>query len=173
MRIEDLLQGPSGLQRHTTKPQMNPLTDEDALLEAQLLEVRFDALRLTLALLLELRMALQLREGNTGVLITRGVQRWSWEAHPRPTARTAWNIVGSTPAVDGGLFVLSLEMLPYAKLDLVAESASFFEGDASGLGETPPDYSDEDATVRAELADWSSPFDPANAAFLNVTSSNV
>jgi hypothetical protein len=57
--IQDLLSLPPTL-RDLAAPEMDPLTEEDALREAQLLDVRFDAVRSTLGLLFELRVALQL-----------------------------------------------------------------------------------------------------------------
>ncbi|MFV0462523.1 MAG: hypothetical protein ACK5MP_04905 [Nostocoides sp.] len=74
---------------------MDPLTESDALQEAQLLDVQLDAVREQLALLFELRMALQLREPDTGVLVARGVREFSWTAPPRSSLRTAWSVGGS------------------------------------------------------------------------------
>jgi hypothetical protein len=73
MIIEELLSDP-GVRRFAARPEMDPLTEEDALQEAQLLEVRIDALRSSVALLLELRMALQLPTANTGILIARSAR---------------------------------------------------------------------------------------------------
>lgn len=165
MTIEKLLT--SGAPRqYGAQLEMDPLTEEDALLEAQLLDVRFDALRCTLALLFELRLALQLREGNTGVLVAHGVRRCSWVADSRPTALTAWNVAGSTPRVANQLLTLTLAMSPHSELELVAESAAFYVGDVPGLAEMP-DYSssDEDA-LNAGLATFSSLFRPIHAVFL-------
>lgn len=51
--IEDLLLPDSGWREYPSKPEMDPLTEDDALQEAQLLDVRFDALRSTAGLLFE------------------------------------------------------------------------------------------------------------------------
>jgi len=78
MKIKDLLLPSPGLRAYAAAPEMDPLTEEDALQEAQLLDVRFDALSLTVGLLFELRMAQQLREANTGqyqAMTRRGTRR--------------------------------------------------------------------------------------------------
>jgi hypothetical protein len=153
--------------RFAAQPEMDPLTEEDALREAQLLEVRIDALRSSVSLLLELRMAIDLRTANTGILIAYGVRELTWSPDPRMTDETAWNIVGSVPRCEDGLFRLALDFMPNAGLEIVTTSAAFFAGDVPGLDETPPDYGDDDAKVRVELAGWKSEFLPIHAVFLD------
>lgn len=165
--VEDLLAAP-GLRQYAAKPEMDPLTEADALQEAQLLDVRFDALRSTIGLLFELRVALQLREASTGVLVAHGVQEFRWSAKRRSTGRTAWNIIGSTPHHEDQVFRLSLLIWPEAQLKLSATSAAFYMGDVPGLDEIPPDYSDNDeAAIRSGLAGWRSAFSPVYAVFLD------
>lgn len=168
--IEDLLLSDSRWREYASQPEMNPLTEDDALQEAQLLDVRFDALRSTVGLLFELRSALQLREANTGVLIARGVQELSWSAAgKRSTDRTAWTVGGSVISNADRLFRLELGMWPApgAQLRLVAESAAFFAGDVPGLDRIPDYVVDDEATIRANLAGWHSPFVPVHAVFLD------
>jgi hypothetical protein len=173
--IEELLLSGPELRRYAALPEMDPLTEEDALQEAQLLDVRFDALRSTVGLLFELRMALQLRESNTGVLVAHGVRELSWSAGPRSTAKTAWVVGGSAPHNENRLFGIKLGMWPSpgAQLNLVAEGAAFFTGDVPDLSETPPDYGgDDEATIRGQLAGWHSAFTPTHAVFLDPASSS-
>lgn len=165
--IEELLSLDAQLRRFEAQPEMDPLTEDDALQEAQLLDVRFDALRSTVGLLFELRVALQLRGANTGVLVARGVRKVSWSASPRSTARTAWNVVSSTPRCSDRLFELSLLCWPDGHLELSAESAAFFVGDVADIGESPPDYYSDESTIQAGLAGWHSTFTPINAVFLD------
>ena len=168
--IEELLSPRSDLRRFASKPEMDPLTEDDALQEAQLLDVRCDALRSTVGLLFELRLALELREGNTGVLVAHGVRELSWTAGPRTTDMTAWPVGGSVVRHENRLLQWELGMWPPpgAQLKLVAESAAFFSGDVPGLDETPPDYGqDDEATIRANLAGWYSAFVPLHAVFLD------
>lgn len=167
--IEELLLPDPRLRRFAAQPEMDPLSEEDALQEAQLLDVRFDALGSTLGLLFELRLALQLRKANTGVLVARGVRELSWTAGPRSTAKTAWTVGGSIPRNEDGLFGLELGMWPTpgAQFKLVAETASFFAGDVPGLDRIPDYLGDDDATIRAQLASWHSDFVPVHAVFLD------
>lgn len=153
-----------------SQPEMDPLTEDDALQEAQLLDVRVDTLRSTAALLFELRTALQLREANTGVLIARGVRTLVWSAGPRDTERTAWIVGGSTITSTDRLFGLELGLWPApgSQLIIAAESAAFFAGDVPGLDRIPDYLDDDEETIRTQLASWQSPFEPVSAVFLDL-----
>ena len=142
MKIDDLMSLDPELRRYASMPEMDPLTEEDALQEAQVADVRFDALTRVVGIIFELRQALQLREANTGVLIAHGVRELSWSGSKRDEGLSAWPIGSSVPRTTGRLFSLSLGMWPApgAELSLTAESASFFVGDVPGLADTPPDY---------------------------------
>lgn len=150
-------------------PEMDPLRESGALQEAQLLDVRLDASRGQLALLFELRMALQLREPNTGVLVARGVRAFAWSAPPRSTSRTAWSVGGSHVDHPDGLFRLNLGFWPApgATLQVIAETALFVAGDVPGLPDAPPDYMEDEAAVSGQLASWDSAFVPSSAVFLD------
>lgn len=168
MKIEDLLVHGVALRAGAPLPGMDPLTEDDALQEAQVLDVRLDALAGVVGILFELRQALQLREANTGVLIARGVRRLTWSGPSRDTALTAWSVGSSAPRTQDRLFELTLVMWPHpgAQLGFTAESAAFFIGDVSALSETPPDYSKGDSVnVRGEVARWDSSFTPVCAVF--------
>ncbi len=145
----------------SSQPDVNPLTESDALQEAQLLAVKFEAVAATASLLFELRVALHLRETNAGVLTARGVRRFVWSGPERTTARTAWTVGGSTVHVDDGLFSMELGLWPGpgAQVELVAESAAFFAGDVPGLDDVPPNYvEDDEETICSNLPNWDSPF---------------
>lgn len=165
--IEDLLRSDERWREFAAQPEMDPLTEDDALQEAQLLDVRFDALRSQVALLFELRVALQLREANTGLLVAREVRQLSWTANPRATAKTAWTVGGSRPRKENRLFGLQLGLWPNAQLELRAESAAFFAGDVPSLDRIPDFIEDDEATIRAQLAGWHSEFVPVHAVFLD------
>ena len=170
MKIDDLLLSDPGLRTYASMPEMDPLTEDDALQEAQLLDIRFDAKSGVLGLLFELRTALQLQEANTGVLIATGVRELAWFGPRRDTTVTAWSIGSSAPRPKDRLFVLSLVMWPHpgAQLTLTAESAAFFIGNVPGLPEAPPDYTRLDRhEVSAEIAGWNSPFEPVSAVFMD------
>jgi len=65
MKVRDLLAG-AELRGLAGSPEMDPLTEKDALQEARLNEVVFDALNMRAGLLFDLRGALQLRTAYTG-----------------------------------------------------------------------------------------------------------
>lgn len=167
--IEDLLLPDPRWRDYASMPEMNPLTEDDALQEAQLLDVRFDALRSTAGLLFELRTALQLREANTGVLILRGVQTLAWNASQRETERTAWTVDGSVVTTKDRLFGLELGLWPApgAQMTLSAQGAAFLAGDVPGLDRVPDYLEDDEVTIRAQLASWQSEFEPLRAVFLD------
>lgn len=138
-------------------PDVNPLTEQDALLEVQLLDLRICAVASTVAVLLELRTSLHLRGVNTGLLVVRGVRELSWLAERRTTARTAWNIVSSVPERTAGSFTLDIGCIPMARLKLVSDTAEFYAGNVAGLDSAPPDYvADSDATIAVNLPGWGS-----------------
>lgn len=169
MIVEDLLLPDSRWREYAAMPEMDPLTEDDALQEAQLLDVRFNALRSTAALLFELRTALQLREANTGVLIVRGVRTLAWSSSPRESERTAWTVGGSVITSTDRLFGLELGLWPApgAQLTLTAESAAFFVGEVQGLDRIPDYLNDDELAIRAQLASWQSEFEPVSAVFLD------
>lgn len=170
MMLQDVLNATrASARKYAGLPEMDPLTEQDALQEAQLLDVRLDAVRGQLGILFELRTALQLREPNTGVLVARGVRQFEWNAPPRATVRTAWSVGGSRVDNRGGLFRLDLGLWPGpgAGLALTAESALFMSGDVQGLSEVPPDYTEDDASASEQVASWGSVFSPSAAVFLD------
>ena len=165
MLVQDLLNTPS--REGTIPPESDPFVEPDALLEAQLLDVRFEALTSMVGLLFEFRTAMNFVEGNTALLVAHGVQEFKWSGEARSTGKTAWNVVGSVPTAAGGFLVLELDFLPVAQVRLVAKSAEFYVGNATGLDDQLPDYiEDNDAAVRANLASWCSVFLPVQAMFL-------
>lgn len=170
MKIDDLLRLDPSLRKYGALPEMDPLTEDDALQEAQVLDVRFDALAGVVAILFELRQALQFQEASTGVLVAHGVRELGWTGPERDTALTAWSVGSSVPSAKDRLFGLSLVLWPHpgARLTLTAESAAFFVGDVPGLSDAPPDYSQGDRRALAsEVAGWDSPFEPVSAVFLD------
>lgn len=167
MILEELVTDPDR-RSYAAQPEMDPLTESGALQEAQLLDVRVQALTSTVALLFDLRTALQLRTGNTALLVAHAVREFEWSAEPRSSSRTAWNVVASEPTSVERLFRLQLSFVPDALLRLVAASAEFYVGDVIGLDERPPNYvSDDDAMIRSGLAGWTSLFVPVHAVFLD------
>ena len=86
---------------------MDPLTEEDALQEAQVLDVRFNTVTDVVGILFELRQALKLQEANAGVLVAQGVRELTWSGPGRETALTAWSVGSSVPRAKDRLFGLA------------------------------------------------------------------
>jgi hypothetical protein len=165
MRIDELLDDPRRREQ-AAMPEADALTETDALQEAQLLDVRLDALRSTVWLLFDCRGALQIQMGNTAVIVAYGLHRLSWVGQPRGRL-TAWTVVRSTPVARDGVWSLSLGFVPSGGLELEADSSEFFVGNVPGCDEAPPNYTEkDDATIRAGLPGWTSTFEPVHAVFL-------
>lgn len=147
-------------------PEMDPLTEQDALACAPLVEAVFDAVNMRLGLLFDLRVAEQLRMANTGLIVLGGVESFQWRAEQRATPRTSWNVDASVPSNNDGLVNLSLIFFPSAELTVTARSAAFFAGDVPGLPDAPPDFAGSDAEVAAGMASMDSPFEPTQATFI-------
>jgi hypothetical protein len=165
VRVRDLLSGDSTRALLGT-PEMDPLTEKDALQEARLNEVIFDTTLGRVGLLFDLRGALQLRMAHTGMLILGGVEKLSWSGEQRHTTRTAWNVVSSLPVNEAGVIKLRFFFHPDAQLMVVARSAAFYAGDVPGLPEAPPDFAGGDKTVAAGMASMNSQFKPTQATFV-------
>lgn len=135
----------------------DPLTLEDV----QVLGMRFDAVTLRLALLLEMRMSMSLSgAGNTGLLLAHGATKARWEGPDRDTSRTAWSIGRAQidDSGDGVSITLGMDPWPGAELSVRATAAALILGDVPHLTNTPPSYDESDDVVGANLAQWSSEF---------------
>jgi len=147
-------------------PEMDPLTEKDALVSAPLVEAVFDAVNMRVGLLFDLRVAEQLRMANTGLIVLGGVEAFAWRAERRPTSRTSWNVDASVPSNNDGVVNLRLIFFPSAELTVVARSAAFFAGDVPGLPDAPPDFAGSGAEVAAGMASMDWPFEPTQATFI-------
>src|SRR2546430_982186 len=142
MLIEDLLVGP-GRRSYAASPEMDALTEPGALMEAQFIAGRLDAVRSEAWLLFDCRGALQIRMGNTAIVVAKAVRRFAWQTK-RAGRPTAWTIVGSEPAAVEGVWSLSLTFVPEARLEIEAEAAEFFVGNLPGGDDAPPDFGEAD-----------------------------
>ncbi len=168
MIIEELFTDPTR-RDYAAMPEMDPLTEEGALQEADLVAVKLDVMTASAGLLFDLRNALQLRLGNAALLIARGVDRFEWDVQDaRDLPFVAHIVTGSTPAIAGCRFELTLGFVPDAGLSLRARGAEFFVGAVPDLGEAPPDFLEGSADlIRAEMPGWASVFVPGYATFLD------
>ncbi|KAA1420679.1 hypothetical protein FE697_017200 [Mumia zhuanghuii] len=145
-------------------PEMDPLVLEDALVEGQLLDVRFDAMRKTIGALFDFKGGLQLREGNTAVLVAVGVENFEWNSGEPSSVPTVWPVMGSRPHTSGHRWAIDLSLLGNGGLGIVAQRAHFYGVDVPGMDDAQPVLDEaDDATVRTGFVSWHSPFTLVNA----------
>lgn len=162
--IEDLLVWPDR-RSLAAMPEADALAEVDALLEAALLDVRFDATTSSAWLLFDCRGAVQLEMGNTAVVVVRGVTGLQWHADPRP-GRVWRAVMGWQPVSGAGLFSCTVELSPGSRLEVSGVAAEFYVGDIPGGDDAPPNFmTASDKEIRAGLAAWSSDFEVVHASF--------
>ncbi|MGW0362509.1 hypothetical protein [Streptomyces sp. NPDC002990] len=136
----------------------DPLKEQDALDEAQLLDCRVCPTANRAALLFEMRSALQYRTGNAALLVVRGLQSFHWSGAPQQHKLMAFTVSSSRPSrtTDGG-FRMELEFFPDGKQSVSGDRADFYLLEAHGIPEGPPNYLGRDLDqVRHELPWWNS-----------------
>ena len=145
----------------------NPLGEPSFLQESQLIDVRFDALRSTVGLLLELRTAMHLSIGVAAAIVARNVYEVSWRAD-RATERVAWAVIGAECSSKDGIVEMAVFFSPSASLLIRAEFVEFYNLDVVGLSEEIPDYvEDDEVVIRANTASWESVITPLAASFIS------
>jgi hypothetical protein len=165
MKISELLVDPER-DRMSASPESDALTEDGALAEAALLNVRMDTTLSDLWLLFDCRGALQLEEGNAAVVVVNGVTAFNWAAERRD-GRTWRAVMGWSPSAQAGHLTIVVETEPDGRLEVRGTGGEFFVGNIPGGDDPPPDFtSATDAVIRAGLADWSSEFDLIGASFL-------
>lgn len=169
--IEDLLwSSASGLLGPA--PELDPFTDDDALQEVQLLDLRVHALSSTAALLLELRTALHFEDGNAAALVVRRVNSVIWKGVESETDKTAWTIVGSATRRVGKFLTLECSFSPHASIQVSGKRAEFYVLDIPRIGDVPPDYcEDTESRIRDKLPRWDSSFSILHASSLRMDAS--
>lgn len=139
---------------------LSPFEAAELLQEAQLVDIRLDAVTGALGAIVDLRTALTDDAlGDTGLLVFWGVRGASWTAAARATDLTAWSIAGSQASVgsDGLTFSLECWPAPGASLRVKAREAAFIGGAVRGLDAAPPDYTVHTReSVTSHMATWSS-----------------
>ncbi len=167
MTIDELLRSPER-RDHVAMPETDALTEVDGLQEADLVDARLIVADASLAVLFDLRTALQFRMANTAVLVMHDIGQVDWaRGEPPGSRRVAHYVMSSKPGVKGGLFTLELVCLRGWRLNAVASSAEFFVGDVPELPEAPPNFvEDDERKIAAGMPTWESVFKPEWATFL-------
>jgi len=147
--------------------EMDPLREADALQEAQLLDSRVCPLTSVAALLFEMRTSLQFKDGNSALLVVRGLRSFGWTSSAEQMPFMALTALSSAPGRAGGSFRLRIGFHPEAELVAAGDLAEFYLLDAQGIGDAPPDYPDADRVrIHRGLPSWSSRCDLLQASFL-------
>ncbi|MFJ8495962.1 hypothetical protein ACIRBZ_47740 [Streptomyces sp. NPDC094038] len=137
--------------------EVDPLREADALQEAQLLDSQVYHLTSTAALLFELRTSLQFEEGNSALLVVRGLRSFDWKLPTKQASLAALTVVSSAADRLGDSHTASFGFFPEAHLAVAGDLMEFYVLEADGIGDVPPDYSSGDLNrVQASLPSWSS-----------------
>ncbi len=154
--------------KHAAMPEIDPLVEADALQEADLVDVRFDACTSSLAMLLDLRTSLQFRLANTALLVLRDINEFHWGPSEAQARRVAHYVMSSRPGVVRNRFSLEVVCLRGWRLSAAASSAEFFAVDIPTLSGAPPNFvEDDEQTVAAGMPDWHSLLNVGWATFLD------
>lgn len=172
-----------GNRAYTSMPGRDPLRDQDALHDAALVDLRFDATALTLGLLFDLRGAIEFQSHDdpyVGILVARGVVQFDWTNpllsprskppdHQAVLSSRQWHAtVSSVPTSRDGRFSLRITTFSDIEIRLEADTAEFYGGDMPGMDRPPPDFMEhDDAVIRAGLPQWSTPFTLTVATILS------
>ena len=149
------------------EPGQDPLRVPDVLREAVVLDVRCECVRMTAAVLIDLRHCIEVVGGDAALIVARGVRSCAWEVGanvdhgPLDTLYGGfWWVAGSDCRPDPGRpdwLRLHVDVAMSTALTLVAERFDYFLADVPGLPDFPDLGAGPDALVRASLPDWAKP----------------
>ncbi|CAG6392282.1 hypothetical protein NMG29_25625 [Streptomyces cocklensis] len=136
----------------------DPLKEDDALEDTQLLDSRVCPTANRAALLFDMRTASYYPTGNAALLVVRGLRSFSWSGAPQSRKLMAFSVTSSRPSeAAGGGLRLELEFFPDGKFSVEGEHADFYLLDVHGIPEAPPGYPGHDLDqVRHGLPGWGS-----------------
>jgi hypothetical protein len=158
MTLDELFLSGQDNARLANQASVNPFLEPDALGDSQILDIRYDGVRSSLGIILELRVSELAHEGNTGLIVASNVIDFSWKQADRCNKRTAWIVDSSMPLRTDSGFKLELTAILNARLRMTAERASFYILRIPHLENTaPPDYGEPDfSLIRNSIATWDS-----------------
>ncbi|WP_369780073.1 hypothetical protein [Streptomyces sp. R33] len=136
----------------------DPLQEQDALLDAQLLDLRFSPTANRAALLFDMRTAACYPLGNAAIIVVRGLKSLFWDGLPQQNQLMAFSVMSSQPSqtTDGG-WRLSLQFFPDGESTIGGGSAEFYLLEAHGISEAPPSYPGRHLDeVQQDLPAWTS-----------------
>lgn len=145
----------------------DPLRLREGLLEAQLIDVRFEPVVRRVTLLFDLRTALHFRRASVGVLVAREVMTISWLTPSVATDAVAPVVLTSTPRINNGSWSLDLELWQRGSMHIEASRAQFLTGTSSDLAVAPPDFTrSSPAEIARGLPSWETLFELTGIASL-------
>lgn len=164
MKLGDLVDSPERV-RQLPPPEADPLRSNGILDEALLVSAVVDHAADRLVLILDMRLADQIRGDNAAILVLNGIRALSWRLDPQQPYKVplvlGWEV---TPPPPG----FSLGLIGGWSMDATGTEAWFCTGTIPGLSPAQPDFmAMPRETVLAELASLSSEFVPR--AFANRT----
>ncbi len=154
----------------TPKPDHDPLRSTDCLREAIVLDVRCECVRMTAAVLIDMRFGIRGVGGDVALIVARGVRHCAWEVGPKVETGPLetlyggfWWVAGSDCQPDPDhpdRFTLRIDVSMSEVLTLRAERFDYFLADVPDLPDFPDMQAGPDALVRASLPDWTKPVRP-------------
>lgn len=136
----------------------DPLREQDALHDAQLLDCRVCPTADRAALLFDMRTASYYPAGNSALLVISGLHSFHWSGAPQQQKLMAFSVMSSRVCgvADDG-WRLDLEFFPDGAHSVSGDRANFYLLEAHGIPDAPPDYTGRDLDqVRHELPWWNS-----------------
>jgi hypothetical protein len=144
------------LENETTE--FGPLFEDDALVESELIAVRFDVTRATLGFIFDLRMALVPDGGNVGVMICQEVRSFAWKGDPIAGGRTCWTVLDSETESHPDGYSFRCDTTPGSEAFVTAGKIVFYVGTVEGFDRMPRYTSDSDSMMDSYRPNWQSIF---------------
>ncbi len=137
MMISDFLTSPRRTDG-SEAPEMDALTELEALDEAALLDVRLNAVDSSAWLLFDCKGALQVRAGNTAIVVLKSIRSVEWTCS-QPKLRAWRYILGWEPISQGGLLRVKFFTDDTGEFRATCLAAEFYVGDIPGGDDAPPE----------------------------------
>lgn len=135
----------------------DPFREDGVLAETQVVGVISVPGADVAGLLLDLRTALQLDEGNAGLLVARGGALIEADASGVGVPPQALPVVASSTFQDRGRATVRLATHPAGSFTVGGAKLSFHVLDVSSIPDVPPDYTDPDwSWTSDQLPQWGS-----------------
>jgi hypothetical protein len=167
--IDELLRNPDR-RKYASLPESDKPAEEDALLEADLRDVRYDLTTAEARLLVDVRPGLEIRNRDVAVVVLREVTSFEVTGVEKPR-RGPWFarlVMRSRLSARDNLFTFEVGCLNGTDVTVTAQAAEFFVGDIPGLPDAQPSFpEDDELTIVAGMPWWDSEFVPSGATFID------